>query len=237
MRTVFVTSSGTGIGKTFVTVRLIRALQARQVPVRALKPLITDWLDENAAESDTGLILSALGEAVTPETVARISPWRYAAALAPDMAAARQGCAVPYAEVLAFCAQARAAGPEDGILIVEGAGGVLVPVDGTHTMRDMMTALEAAPLLVVGSYLGTISHTLTALESLQSRGLPPLAIAVSESPDTEIPLEETCAAIARHAGNTPVIAVPRGAGAGDAAFARLAALALDARAQPQRRAP
>lgn len=220
MTTLFVTSSGTEIGKTYVTVRLVEALRARGTPVQALKPLITDWTDEGAAASDTGLILEALGKSVTPDAVNRISPWRYRAALAPDMAAAREGAAVPYDEVLAFCRTAQAQTPAGGVLIVEGAGGVLVPVDGAHTMRDFMAALGARPLLVVGSYLGTISHTLTAAEALEARGLPPVAIAVSESPGTDIPLADTCAAIARFAG--PVVPVPRGAGAADPAFTALA---------------
>lgn len=222
---LFVTASGTDIGKTYVTTGLIRALREKDVVVEALKPLITDWQDATAADSDTGLILSALGHAVTPQSIERISPWRYKAALAPDMAAAREGVEVPYGDVISYCTRFAADLPDDAVFIVEGAGGVLVPVDDTHTMCDLMTDLSATPVLVVGSYLGTISHTLTALESLQARKLHPCAIVVSESADAGIPLEETCTALRRFTGSVPLIGVPRGS---DTGFAQLADIVASA---------
>jgi len=221
---VFVTSSGTEIGKTYVTVGLIQALRAQGRPVTALKPLITDYTAATAAASDTALILEALGRPLTEDNVAEISPWRYRAALAPDMAAAREGARVPYGDVVAFCRAQQRAAPADGVVIVEGAGGVLVPIDATHTMRDLMRDLAATPILVVGSYLGTISHTLTAAEALSSAGLPPAAVVVSESADVPIPLAETCAVIERFLGAPPwgalpLVALPRGS---RAAFTDLA---------------
>jgi len=220
-RTFFVTSSGTEIGKTYVTTGLIRAMRQADHPVDALKPLITDFTPATRDGSDTVLILEALGQDVTEQTVNQVSPWRYTAALAPDMAAAREGLTVPYDDVIAYCASARAALDKETTLIVEGAGGVLVPVDDTHTMRDFMADLSATPILVVGSYLGTISHTLTALEALDHKGLSPVAIVVSETEDAGIPLEETCIAIQRFTGSVPLIPVPRG---DQTAFVELARL-------------
>ena len=220
-RTFFVTSSGTEIGKTYVTTGLIRALREADKPVDALKPLITDFTAATRDGSDTVLILDALGQDVTDQSVDCVSPWQYKAALAPDMAAAREGLTVPYGDVIAYCKKVRAALDEATTLIVEGAGGVLVPVDDTHTMRDLMTDVAATPILVVGSYLGTISHTLTALEALTQKGLPPIAIVVSETEDAGIPLEETCTAIQRFTGDIPLIAVPRG---DQVAFGELARL-------------
>jgi len=208
-KTFFVTASGTEIGKTYVTTGLIRALRRKGHAVDALKPLITDFTDETQPGSDTVLILEALGRDPTPEAVERTSPWRYLAALAPDMAAAREGRTVPYDDVVRYCADQRSALADGTNLLVEGAGGVLVPIDDTHTMCDMMVDLDATPILVVGSYLGTISHTLTALESLQKRQLVPVAIVMSESQDAGIPLEETAAAIRRFIGAVPLIPVPR----------------------------
>jgi dethiobiotin synthetase len=206
----FVTASGTDIGKTYVSTGLISALRKKGRAVDALKPLITDFTPKTAPGSDTALMLKALGRDVTEEAMAELSPWRYEAALAPDMAAAREGKSVPYDEVVALCARRRDDSPDGTVLIVEGAGGVLVPVDHTHTMCDFMGDLAATPILVVGSYLGTISHTLTALEALQSRDLHPIAIMVSETPEAGIPLEDTCDAIRRFTGKVPVIPVPRG---------------------------
>ncbi|CDO58245.1 Dethiobiotin synthetase [Candidatus Phaeomarinobacter ectocarpi] len=219
--TFFVTASGTDIGKTYVTTGLIRALLSAGRKVEALKPLITDFTDATQGGSDTVLILQALDKEPIQHAIEHVSPWRYTAALAPDMAAAREGLAVPYDDVITYCRDARAALSDDTVLIVEGAGGVLVPVDDTHTMRDFMTDLAATPILVVGSYLGTISHTLTALEALQSHGLIPAAIVVSESEGAGIPLDETCDAIKRFIGDVPLVPVPRG---DQDAFSRLAAL-------------
>lgn len=222
-RTFFVTSSGTEIGKTYVTTGLIRSLREADQPVDALKPLITDFTDDTRSGSDTVLILDALGQDAADQNIERVSPWRYRAALAPDMAAALEGLTVPYDDVTAYCNKVRAELGGETTLIVEGAGGVLVPVDDSHTMRDFMIDLAATPILVVGSYLGTISHTLTALEALNHKGLAPVAIVVSETEDAGIPLDDTCHAIQRFTGDVPLIAVPRGDQTAFAALARLVA--------------
>src|SRR5437588_345204 len=87
MSACFVTATGTDIGKTFVARGLIRALRRQDRAVAALKPVLSGFEPAEAAGSDSGLLLSALGRPVTPEEIARISPWRFAAPLAPDMAA------------------------------------------------------------------------------------------------------------------------------------------------------
>ena len=90
----------------------------------------------------------------------------------------------------------------------------MVPLDQQRTVLDVMMALKLPLILVAGSYLGTISHTLTALDALFRRDLSVLAIIVSETPDSTIPLKETVAAIARFA--EPVIGLPhQGVGPGE----------------------
>jgi len=93
------------------------------------------------------------------------------------------------------------------ILLIEGVGGIMVPLDQQRTILDVMMALQLPLVLVTGSYLGTISHTLTALDALFRRDLSVLAIVVSETPGSTIPLKETVAAIGRFA--EPVIGLPR----------------------------
>ena len=97
--------------------------------------------------------------------------------------------------------------PRDGALLIEGVGGVMAPLDARHTVLDWMAALDIPLVLVAGSYLGTISHTLTALDSLYRRDMNVLAIIVSETPGSTVPLDDTVAAIARFAD--PVIGLPR----------------------------
>jgi dethiobiotin synthetase len=83
----------------------------------------------------------------------------------------------------------------------------MVPLEGERTVLDVMMALRLPLILVTGSYLGTISHTLTALDALFRRGMDVLTVIVSETPGSTVPLDETVAAIGRFAA--PVIALPR----------------------------
>ncbi|HEX7777097.1 MAG TPA: dethiobiotin synthase, partial [Parvibaculum sp.] len=95
-------------------------------------------------------------------------------------------------------------------LVIEGVGGLMVPLDDRHTVLDWMRELKPLQsLLVVGSYLGTISHTLTTLDVMRRNGLGPRAIVVSESLENPVPLAETVETIARFA-KCDVVAVPRG---------------------------
>ena len=90
-----------------------------------------------------------------------MSPWRFAAPLAPDMAAAREGRALDFDRPDRVCRHAIDARTD--VLLIEGIGGIMVPLDERHTVLDWMVALRLPVLLVAGSYLGTISHTLTAV--------------------------------------------------------------------------
>jgi dethiobiotin synthetase len=96
-----------------------------------------------------------------------------------------------------------------GPLFIEGVGGIMVPIEGQRTVLDWMTALEIPVLLVVGGYLGTISHTLTALDVLTQRKLTIAAIIVSEGDRDTVELDDTVASIARFAGHTGVVGLPR----------------------------
>jgi dethiobiotin synthetase len=160
-----------------------------------------------AAGSDSGLLLAALGRPVTMEAIAQVSPWRFALPLALDMAAAREGRRLDYAAMLAFCGTAMAEHREP--LLIEGAGGVMSPVDHEHTVLDWIAALRLPLILVAGSYLGTISHTLTALDAVARRGLTVVSVVISQSADNPVPLEDTRATIARFATPLEVVALPR----------------------------
>jgi dethiobiotin synthetase len=207
MSTHFVTATGTDVGKTFVTRGLIGALRAGGRQVAALKPIVTGFEPAEAEGSDSGLLLAALGRPVTPETVAQVSPWRFAAPLAPDMAAAREGRQVDYGAMLNFCRSAIAENRD--ALLIEGLGGVMSPVHPEHTVLDWAAALDLPLILVAGSYLGTISHTLTALDAITRRGLSAAMLVVSETPGSPVRLDETCEAIARFAPRIEIAAVPR----------------------------
>jgi dethiobiotin synthetase len=123
------------------------------------------------------------------------------------MAAARAGQSISLAELLEFCRAPSAA----DVTVIEGIGGVMVPLDAEHTVLDWIEALRAPVLLVVGSYLGTLSHTLTAAGALRERGCELAAVIVSESREQPVELAETAATLARFLGPTPVATLPRAA--------------------------
>jgi dethiobiotin synthetase len=203
--TIFITGTGTDVGKTFVAASLIRHLRRMGRTVEALKPVVSGFDPAAPASSDPGVLLQALGHSATLEEIKRIAPWRYRAPLSPDLAAAQEGQAIDVDAVVAFCRTA--ADQRRDIVLIEGVGGIMVPLDNQRTVLDLMMALQMPLILVAGSYLGTISHTLTALDALFRRNLKVLSIIVSESPNSSVPLAETVAAIARFAG--PVIGLPR----------------------------
>ncbi len=95
--------------------------------------------------------------------------------------------------------------------IVEGVGGVMVPLDDQHTVRDWIAASALPCVLVAGSYLGSLSHTLSALAALREVNVTVKAIAVNESPDSSVALADTMASLQRHAKGIAVVDIRRDA--------------------------
>jgi len=85
----------------------------------------------------------------------------------------------------------------------------MTPLDQMHTVRDWIAALEIPTILVAGSYLGAISHTLTTLEALNAKRIPVREIVISESEQSPVPPSETVATLARFTA-APIRIVPRG---------------------------
>jgi dethiobiotin synthetase len=202
---IFITATGPDVGRTLVVASLIRHFRQSGRAVDAIKPIVSGYDPAQAAASETGMLVSALGLPFTPESIDRISPWRFRAALSPDLAARQEGRSIDVDGVVAYCQSA--IDHRRDILLIDGIGGIMVPLDETRTILDVMMALRLPLILVAGSYPGTISHTLTALDSLFRRDINVLATIVSETQGSGIPLDEVVAAIARFAA--PVIGLPR----------------------------
>ncbi len=207
MSAVFVTATGTDIGKTFVTAGLLRLLRDQGAQVAAFKPVVNGYDSSVVETSDPAVLLKALGRVVTAEEIERIAPWRYRAPVAPDLAAAREGRPLDFEALVAFCR--RAIDTHKGSLFIEGVGGIMAPLDARRTVLDWMTVLRLPLLVVVGSYLGSISHTLTALHVLAQRKLTIAAIMVSESERSPVSLEATVESITHFADGIEVIGLPR----------------------------
>jgi dethiobiotin synthetase len=224
MTALFVTATGTDIGKTFVTAGLIRHIRAAGGSVAAIKPVVSGFDPDDWQASDPAVLLAALGRPLTLEEVEGVSPWRFKAPLSPHTAAQREGRAIAFQEVVAFCRRAMAA--RRGVLLVEGIGGVMVPLDDRHSVLDLMSMLRIPIILVAGSYVGTLSHTLTALEVVARRNLDIAAVVVSESTGSAASLDDTVATLQVFAETIDVVGLPRlpSGTCEHAAFAQIAAL-------------
>ncbi len=188
---LFITATGTEIGKTLVACALTAQARDAGRSVRVLKP-VASGVDmdstEGLAASDPGQLLQSLGRPVTRETIASVTPWLYRAALAPNMAARRAGAVLAFEPILEFC-RAGLKGSED-LVLVEGVGGLMAPVTDEVLVLDWLRALKLPALLVAGAYLGTISHILTAAAVLRQSGAPLAGLVISDHGDGPVPMDE-----------------------------------------------
>lgn len=178
MRGYFVTATGTDIGKTYVSARLIEAWRNRGIAAEATKPLMSGFVEDALEQSDAGRLLVAMGREVTPASVAEICLHRLAPPLAPNVAMRQAGIAQDYNEIRGFLARRLSVAAD--VHLVEGAGGVMSPLTDETLQIDLMADLQLQVILVTTPYLGSISHTLTAIDALRARGLEIAALVVSQ---------------------------------------------------------
>ncbi len=172
MRGLFVTATDTGVGKTVLAASLLAAIAAAGEGVAAFKPAVTG-LEEPAGgpwPADHELLAAVSGMA--PELV---SPYRYAPAVSPHLAAALAGESIDPAALVARAREAAAA----GTLIAEGVGGLLVPLTDSFTVCDLALALGLPVLIAARPGLGTINHTLLTLRAARDSGLDVRAVVLT----------------------------------------------------------
>jgi dethiobiotin synthetase len=204
----FITGTGTDIGKTWLACALLRHWQAEGRCVAAFKPILSGFDPRYAAASDAGQLLAALGREVSAAELDAVAPWRFAAPLSPDMAAAKEERDIDFDALVGFTR--RVAGADSCTTLIEGVGGVMAPLDAMrHTVRDWIAASGLPSVLVAGSYLGSLSHTLTALEALLKVGAGVTAIVVNETPGSSVELDAMLVSLAHHAGSIPLLAIAR----------------------------
>lgn len=163
-RGIFVTGTGTGVGKTIVTASLVKALRLRGVDAVALKPFATGINEESSWRDDDAQLLAAASEI---EDLSEVSPCRLREPLAPATAAKLEGMAIP---VEALVQHVRRLGEMHESLIVEGVGGAAVPLTDSLLLSDFAVMVGLPVLVVARTDLGTVNHTLLTLEHLKSRG-------------------------------------------------------------------
>jgi dethiobiotin synthetase len=166
-RSYFVTGTDTAVGKTLVTAALLRRLREAGVAVAGMKPIAAGGAQgpEGRANEDA-LLLQA--ESSTRHPYAVVNPWLFEPAIAPHIAAAEAGTSIGTERIVA--AHARLCTSAD-VVIAEGAGGFLVPLDATRSCAELPALLGMDVLLVVGLRLGCLNHALLTAEAIASRGL------------------------------------------------------------------
>jgi dethiobiotin synthetase len=175
VRGCFVTGTDTGVGKTVLAAAIAASLRARGVGVAAFKPVVTGIDEpEPGRPADHELLGAAAGAA--PATVA---PLRFGPAVSPHLAAELAGVAI---DPDALADAARAAGASAEALVVEGVGGLLVPLAGGHTVRDLARALGLPVVVAARPGLGTINHSLLTVEAARAAGLDVRAVVLTPWP-------------------------------------------------------
>ena len=172
LRGLFVTGTDTGVGKTVVSAALLHRYGGGPAPPRYWKPIQTGTrLDDDTAE--VRRLTAGVGVEVVDEGIRLPEP------VSPHLAAALAGTEIDLAPLVAR----RSGGAASGAWIVEGAGGVLVPINRSSLMVDLIGRLGLAALVVARSSLGTINHTLLTLACLRDRSVPVAGVVLVGEPD------------------------------------------------------
>jgi dethiobiotin synthase len=202
---LFVAGTDTGVGKTVVSALLLARYGAAGGPVY-WKPIATGARDERDRDTVAELV---------PGATTAAEAYLFADPVSPHLAARRDGTPIELERIVSRWRELRRTFPERAF-VVEGAGGLLVPLDESGTLVvDLVRALALPVLLVARSTLGTINHTLLSLEALRARHLEPRALFLVGAPHAS-----NRATLERMSGVARVFEVP--------AFAALDAATLDA---------
>jgi dethiobiotin synthetase len=201
---LFVTGTDTDVGKTVIAAAIALSLRQAGERVAVLKPVATGCRrDREGLISDDAELLAAASD--TSQPLDLICPNRYAEPLAPSVAARRTGRPIDYG---AIDNAARLAAPLASVFVVEGAGGVLTPLDDRHTVADLAAAMGAPAVIVARSKLGTINHTLLSIDALRARGVAIAGVVLNGYPTDDVPVaEETAAAEIERHGRVVVLAI------------------------------
>lgn len=164
---IFVTGTDTGVGKTYVSCLLIRWLRSKGIDVGAMKPVETGCAagDGDLVPADALKLAEAAGSS---DDMSLVAPCRFSLPVAPMVAAAEEGRPID-PEVLRSCF--REISSRHSFTLVEGAGGLLVPITPMLTMRDLAADMGLPVLVVAASKLGVINHCLLTHETVVWSGL------------------------------------------------------------------
>ena len=162
---VFITGTDTGVGKTYVAVKLMQQYIAQGHKVIGMKPIAAgcEMIDGIWQNEDVAKLMAASNVQAPREWV---NPYCFDEPIAPHIAAAKHGVQIDMAEIQQAYENLKSLAD---IVVVEGAGGLLVPIDDQCTMADIALALNLPVIMVVSIKLGCLNHTLLTVEALKAR--------------------------------------------------------------------
>lgn len=203
LTSVFVTGTDTGVGKTIVTAALARHLRRQGLSVGVMKPIETGVDPREEDHSDAGRLKSA---ADVTDPVNLISPYRFAPPVAPLAAARAAGVEI---DLQAIRDAFDALTSKHDLVLVEGVGGVLVPIGTDWDVRDLIGRLNASVVVVGRAGLGGVNHALLTVEALRGREAPMIAVVLNQSmppsPGEEEQVRSTVALLRECLGNLEIV--------------------------------
>lgn len=173
-----ITATGTEIGKTHFACALLGHAHRQGLSCQPVKPVMSGFSEAELGTSDAGRLAKACGLETDIQSIADLCRHRFTPELAPNVAARNKGVSLDYDDILNFVTERL--GREKGFSLVEGAGGLLSPMTDEKLNADLFADLKLPSFLVTAAYLGSVSHTLSSLESAQHRRISIAAIIVSK---------------------------------------------------------
>jgi dethiobiotin synthetase len=173
VRGVFITGTDTEVGKTIVACTIAATLASHGEQVAVFKPAVTGLIEPAGVLPDHELLRRSAGSSQSAEAVA---PYRFGPAVSPHLAAELVGIEVAPGHLVAG---AEAAAAHSDVLVVEGVGGLLVPLCADYSVRDFAAELALPIVIAARPGLGTINHTLMTIECARAAGLEVAAVVLT----------------------------------------------------------
>jgi dethiobiotin synthetase len=208
-RGIFITGTDTGVGKTYVAAGIAAALRSRGANVGVMKPVETGCRIRSGALIPADA-LRLVRAARAHDPLALINPYRFRKPLAPSVAAALEGKKIQVSRIMhAYRTLLR----RHDFMIIEGAGGIMVPLARNYLYLDLARSIGLPVVVVARPGLGTINHTLLTVAALGERGISIAGVVINYSDDRKPGLaEETSPGAIEKISRVPVLGtVPYGA--------------------------
>lgn len=199
---IFITGTDTGVGKTIVSAVLARVLKGRGVNVGIMKPVTSGCPDGEPLVSEDAELL-AFGAGIDP-LQEESAPYRFKASLAPSIAASMEGKRIEFSRIAE--AYDKLAARHD-FVIVEGAGGLMVPLAGGLLIADLANRLQLPLLVVARPNLGTVNHTLLTCFCARQLGLSVTGVIINGQEEQPGPAEEYAPHMIGSLSGAPVLGV------------------------------